>query len=489
MINIQSQKGTLLILAFLILGVLLILGIYFLTFSLTESRISLSQKIATQAYYLSEAGINKAIWKLKNEDPWKTCFATSSIGYGCNCDNWQSSFEINLLPNSTTTVSIVNSECAHGQLTATSTIMTSEKKTAQRVVKTTVYKSLASLTQGAAVFSGGTSENIDIDYSKIRVYGNLFSNHNLKIKYSSTVEVYATGTAKGKILAVGNYDDTGSAVSAYAKCAKNTCYTTSTCECLDKEIFDVWCQEGKCPPKSISTPIVDFDSTATTSFKERAQSAQNQDLCQNLCNGATCICDGAPCSGNNKCILSGTEFEDLLWAAGEGGTLTLNSISSPQIVYVEGNINLKGGRNLVVNGALVANDTINIGEYYKWTRGGQKDEGFSQITINRPTATTTSGLLTKNKINFGSYSSFTTTTITGVVYANNEIRLTSLPQSFTVRGGIIGRKLSFTSVLQWFTFILDDEIVRYGLGYEINGKPINPVYSPIITVEHWEEEY
>lgn len=279
MLKIQLQKGTLLILAILILGVLLILGVYFLTFSLTESRISKSQKVATEAYYLSEAGINKAIWKLKNEDPWKTCFVTSSLAYGCSdCNNWQASFQMNLVLNSTTTVTIINSECARGRITATTTILTPDKKVAQRVVKTTAYKTLASPTEGATIFSGGTSENIDVNFSKLKIYGNLFSNHNLSIKWMSAVEVYATSSGEGKILAVGNYDRSwDSSVSSTAVCAKNICQSTTTCACTDAEKFEK-CQTNECPPKSLTNPRVDFDLSTTTSLRPGLRLPKTRDF-------------------------------------------------------------------------------------------------------------------------------------------------------------------------------------------------------------------
>ena len=494
-----EKGGIISVIALLALGILIFLSAYFLSFVLSESKISRSQEAATKTYYLAEAGINEAIWKLKNDDtitdgddPWEICFVSSTEA--CDCNYWTDTFIKNtdfLLPNSTTVVSIENSECARGEIIATSTLTLPNGKTAQRIVKTTVFKSLASPTKGSAVFSGGTSEDITIDSSKIKIFGNLFSNNNLIIRYQSQVDVYDnldTEEEEGKVLVVNNLNLKNSTVSSTAMCAKNICNTTSTCVCTDTEKFQT-CEENSCPPRPISVPIVDFDSFASTSFKTRAQTAQDAGLCQNLCNGAPCYCDGVPCSGNNKCVLDSNEFEDLLWAAGEGGTLILNSTSLPGIVYVEGPIEIRGGRHLIVNGALVADDTINIGEGYKWTKGGQTDEGFSQITINRPTATTTSGLLTKRKINFGQYSSFTTTTIIGAIYANDEIRLTSLPKSFTLRGGIIGRKLSFNSVWHWFNFILDNEIMLYGLGYKINNQTIEPLYSPIITIEHWEESY
>lgn len=496
------QKGTVLIVAFIIMGVLMLLGVYFLSFTLTESRIARSQTMATQAYYIVEAGINKAIWKLRYDDteadgdvPWETCFVTTTVACG-DCLGWSATFTTSmgeLIADSSVVVGIQNStsSCARGKITATSTIAISGGKTAQRVVETTVFKSLDSPTQNAAVFSGGASENIDVNNSKVRVYGNFFVNHNLNIDNDSIVEIYrSTATSTdGKALVVGNLLGDDQIATSVAKCAKNICNTTSTCACIDPDEFQE-CTETQCRPQPISTPVVDFDSATSTSFKERASSAEAAGDCQVFCKKegqATTTC-------STKCLFEDSDdFEDLLWEVRQGGTLTLGTAATPTITYVAGQVELRGGRRLVVNGALVADRTIDIGERYKWTRGGQKDEGYSQITINRPTATTTSGLLTKAKINFGQYSSIIDSTITGVIYANDETRLISLPKSFIVTGGIIGRKLAFTSVLEWFTFILDNEIVWYGLGYKmiIDGTPtsITPTYSPIVTVEHWEETY
>jgi len=73
----KRKKGVILIVAFLTLGILLLLGVYFLSFTLTDSRISKSQVSATQTYYLAEAGVNEAIWKLKNDSIWKNNFETN----------------------------------------------------------------------------------------------------------------------------------------------------------------------------------------------------------------------------------------------------------------------------------------------------------------------------------------------------------------------------------------------------------------------------
>jgi len=491
---IKTSQGTVVIITFLILVALLLLGSYFLIFILTELRISKSQEAGARTYYLAEAGINEAIWKLGNDDitadgdpAWETDFI--------DCDNknpdpsgdyWTAEFTRSFGDGSSYQVTIQNSACGRGKIISTSTLSLPDGKTAQRIVKTTVFKALASPVKDSAILSGGSSENIDIKFSKLRIYdGNLFSNHNLDIKGASTVEVYDNPATlddpetpevienlEGQVLAVGNLNQSSnSTLTAEATCTKDVC----TDKCTPAG--------SGCPPDSIPLPLVDFNSPGPPcySFKCRAQAAQDALECQVLCNEAFCT------SQPNKCIYTASEFEDLLWEVGKGGTLTLNNV----ITYVTGNVELRGGRHLVVNGVLVADDNIYIGEKYSWTRGGQKDEGFSQITINRPTelAQSPTGLLCQRKINFGLYSSFQPIDITGVTYALEEVRLVSMPESFNVVGGIIARKLSLTSIWQWLNITLDNDIIRYGLGYMIDGEKIKPTFSPVITIDHWEESY
>jgi|GEM_PF-718232 len=496
------QRGVVSIIALSTLVVMLLLSVYFLSFALTENKISKTQGIGTKSYHLAEAGINQAIWKLKydktetdGDDPWATCFVESNGACG-SCDTWAATFTKNtdeLIPNSSVVVTIQNLNCGRGNITATSTINLSGEKKAQRVVKTSVFKSLVGPTGGAAIFSGGSSENIDISGSNIRVFGNIFCNNNLNLKFGSVLEINDSETTEeieGKILVVKNLDISWTSQAiALAKCAKNMCETIETCGCEIEPEFFQECEAGMCRPEPNSVPLVDFDSESLTSFKSRAQFLEDSGQCEILCNGALCMCEGSPCAGGTKCVLDDEEFEDLLWAAGEDGTLTLNNPTNPGIFYITGSVEIRGGRRVEVYGSLIADSTINIGERYSWTNDGQKDEGFSQINIYRPNETAASGLLTKRKINFGLYSSFLPAEITGVIYANDEIRFVSLPDSFTVTGGIISRKLSFSSVWQWFNFSLDDEIILYGLGYKINGDVIDPIFSPIITVDHWEESY
>lgn len=473
----MKQKGTVLVIGFIIMGVLMVLAVYFLGFTITESRISRTQTIGTQAYYLAEAGINEAIWKLKydtttadGDDPWAICFVSTSSDC-TDCNIWQDSFASNYTPNSTTTVSIQNSRCTEGKITATSTVGLPDGKTVQRVVKTGVFKTIGGHTAGITVFSGGGGKHdeMKIESSIINVSGNVFSNHDIKIERKSEA------TVEGKILAVKKVKKKeDSTTTATAICADNICNTTSTCGCPAPEFKK--CEEtpapGKCPHNPIDIPRVDFYE-GSNSYKNQAQALEDTGSCEVLCKKK----DEATTTCSNKCVFDWWEFAYLLWfEVGSGGTMTLNN----DITYVKDSVWLEGGKTLVINGVLVSERNIKIGKDYWWKWMHPKQGGDSRVIVNNDNIEggKSSGLLARDKIEFGKYAA--TTTITGLLYANKEIKLRKMPNTLTVEGGIMAKKIRFEEAGK-LNVTLNDTIIGNTLG--------EPGYSPVITIEHWEEEY
>jgi len=466
MIN-KKRNGAIVIISLLSLGILLLLGTYFLSFNITESKIVKSQEAGSDTYYLAEAGINMAMWKLKNDDttldgdlPWKTCFTTTTTGCpDCNTFSATFSADMNsLIAGSDVIISINNSECGKGEIITTSTVEIAGGEKSQRVVKTKVFKAMSAFidTESSPFFTGGPSENITITSSNLKIEdGNLFCNNVLNFKSSSRIEVYDdpdTETLEGKVFAKGNIIGEEQIAVYEAICSKNICSPSAKCD-------------GECPPSSIAMPPVDFDSASVASFKSRAQA-----------------------SGS---FYTSSQFEDLLWAVGDGGTLTLNN----KITYVTGPIDLKGNRRLVVNGILVTEGTISIGESLYWTKSQQTHYGNSQITINEfptgPEIERAGGLFTKGKLSIGSYSSFMDTSVEGVIYALDEIKLVSIPNLFNLTGGMLGRKVSFTGLWQWFNIKYDYYKIQkaIGLSFPPGGGDLPTEFSPTVTVEHWEETY
>jgi len=480
MIKISQKKGTAVIITFLILITLLILGCYFLTFALTESRISKSQGAGARAYYLAEAGINEAIWKLQNDLSWASDFI--------DCDNknpdptgeyWTAEFIRPFDDGSSYTVKIQNSACGQGEIVSTSRYPLAEERSAQRVVKTGVFRALGSLTENSAFFTGGASENVKITSSQITIYdGNLYCGNVLDIKKDSIVEVYdnldtednpdtenIVENLEGQVLVEGNLNISSDSTldDCEVKCAANICEAcpSKSYSCADVGIDDCSSFTGG------DIPGVDFDSDSKNSFKSRAQTAQNLGQCEILCNGIPCATD---------CIYSVSDFEDLLWQVGEGGILTLNPNNRPNIIFYvagPGGIKLDGSRHLVIKGTLVADGNIDIG----------KQGESSQVVINQP-LDSPSGLLAQGKINF----SYTDFNITGVIYALEAITIRNAQGTFNIQGCVIARKISLESIGQ-LNITLDNDIIRYGLGYKIDSDLITPQFSPTITIDHWEESY
>ncbi len=458
MIKKNWQKGTVVIITFLVLVILLLLGSYFLTFVLTETRISKSQVAGAKTYYLAEAGINEAIWKLKNDLKEDFVRCVNYLEADCGeetCQDWSATFFRTFSDGSRYDVSIQNSACGRGEIISTATLPLPDEKTTQRVIKILIFKALGNLTEDSAVFTGGSSENVEITSSQITIYdGNLYCGNILDIKKDSIVEVCDNPATEddpeteeiienleGQVLVASNLSIKSSILTAEAVCADNFC---------DDEKCAL--AGTACPPEDMGgLPVVDFFSDypecnpPLNSFKCRAQALSS--------------------------VYSASDFKDLLEGVDPGETLILNN----EITYVTGDINLKGGRNLIINGVLVADGNIDIGE---------KGE-LSQIIIDQP-LDSPSGLLAQKKIDF-SYTSFD---ITGVIYALEAITIGNAQGTFYIQGGIMARKVNFGSIGQ-LNITLDNDIISYGLGYLIDGEVVipNPEFSPIITIDHWEESY
>lgn len=434
MTNNFQNGGFVSIIAFIIFGIVLILAAYFLSFTATELKISKSYEKSLQTYYWAEAGINEAIWKLKNDAVWANQFITNPT--------WSASFSRSFLGGSYT-VSIENFEVAQGTIIATSTIDLGGGKTSQRVVKTVVFKAIGSPVEDSALFSDGPSGNMNLSSSNVTINdGNLFCGNTINISSSNitVIDNAETEELEGKLLANNNYIVSGSSVTTEAVCSANRC--DSECEV--------------CPAPSSDLPVIDFDSGVSTSFKSRAQAAEAAGQCQILC-------DGNPCS--TKCALTGNQFSSILSGA---SSITINN----EITFVAGAVDISSKNSLVINGIIIAGN------------GNDLNISSSNVTINRPSSESPSGLISSKKINITS----SVINGTGVMYSSDEFNISS--SSGNITGGVLGRKFDASS-LSPFVLTLSNNVILYGLGYLIDGEAVAPnaQFSPVITIDHWEEEY
>ncbi|MCK5044472.1 hypothetical protein KAR26_01975 [Candidatus Parcubacteria bacterium] len=438
------EKGSLLLLAVLVLGVLMLLGIYFLTFSLTEFRISESQKVATQTYYLAEAGINEAIWKLKNDPIWSSNFITTPT-----CEDWEANFERDpaLFPNGSYEVSIKNTSCGNGVITATSTIDSS-----QRRIEIKVFKAQDNPVSDFNLFTGGPSENMEIRFTDpLNIYdGDVFGNNNINLKQSSKVNL----DGDRKAMAHNNLVVSANSDLNATSCAKNIC--------------DSSCEVDECPPDKIGMPQIDFDSSTLSSYLERAKSSD---------------CSFIRTDGKTNCVFTPAEFEDLMW-----DNYPVLSLPANITTYVTGDINIRAAQELTVNGVLAADRDINIGDDNCWNHSDPPFSrcGFCRLEVYRPGAPgddKPSGILAKRKVNFGKFAGFGALAvyIEGLIYAGAELDFSRVQALIEIHGGIAARKLEFSSMWNGIDLYLDSDVIIDTFS--------EAFYSPVITVDHWEEEY
>ena len=460
----EKQKGTIIIISFIAIAIILTISAYFLNSIVTETKISRSMEKASQAHYLAEAGINEAIWKLKNDPVWSENFISEGLNPDINGNYWQDSFTRDNFEKGSYLVTIQNNARGYGEIISTSEIDFFGKKS-QRKIKAKVFRGLDSPVYDSGIFTGGSSENVSISHSKLTIYdGNIYAGNNLDISGTSEVRVYnnpETDKVEGQIISSKEVNLKGDSIIEYtALCSRNDCYD-------DCEV---------CPPEDFAAPLVDFDSDSEYSFKKRAESFENDDNCNVFCepnNEDKYLC-------SSKCIFSRKEFEDLLSEVGNGGSLILEN----KITYINGNVNIEDNIMLDIRGVLVIDGHTRIG-----TKKPKSGDIGCHIKITSPGPNQASGLLTTGKLDMGESSLREETLIEGVVYAYDEMTLTSLPYKMEILGALISRKFSINSVFQGIEITLDNDKIMRGLGYLIEDEAINPIFSPILRVDHWEEVY
>lgn len=447
----NEKEGVILIFALLILSIILFTSTYFISFSLTGSKISLSQANATKAYYLAEAGVDEAIFKLKNNTSWKNAFETQPTIENPNCSSWSiPDYERNpaLFDKGSYKISIENLGCARAKITSISMIMVEGKKVAQRVIKTEVFKPINTDNDisNFGIFTSGSSENITINsVAPFNIHnGNIFSNNKIKLQFSSNVNVDEKALANNKIeISTPPYE---SYLNASAICANNICEGD--------------CSEG-CPPAKVSMPILDFDLYS--------QASKNND------------CSLTRTDGETNCYFSSSEkFEKMLWD--NYPEITLNGV-----IYVDGDINIRAGQDMVINGTLVSgeNKNINIGKENAWSRPEwpYNRYGYCNIKIYRPDENSPSGILAQKRVNIGRWfgTGLESLYIEGLIYSGYKMEISSVNAPMEIYGGIAATKIILSSIWNGFDVYLDSDIIIDTFG--------DSEYSPVISINHWEEEY
>ncbi len=405
-----NNQGFILLVVFLVVFLLLLMAMYFLSFIITELKISKNQSIAEQTYYLAEAGVEETIWKLKNDNTWKTNFENGT------CNPCQFSRENIFFTGAGYSVQVQSTGAAKGDITSTGSYTFFSGASAQRIVKIKAFKALnPNPVEDIAVFTGDGDLTMSGTIAEV-TDGGLFSNDDIGITFFSNIHTTETASA------VSDIDVDWS----------------STLDADGSEGYEG--QQENWPP--IEMPMIDFDSATANSYKYKAQYNYNPPQ-----------------------VYTQQQFSDLLK---NNPNLTINGIT-----YVTGQVKIKRGQHLTVNGVLAADGTISVGI------GWQDPFSTADLIVNN-TAGQPSGALTKGSFKTGIFGG--NINIAGLLYTSDSVEFdTFLPSVLNITGGIIARRVATSSLWNSLNIIYDSDIIMTALG--------QPLYSQVVTVEHWEEQY
>ena len=136
--KLNNPPGFVLVAVTTVMAALLFLASYLLDQATGEIKISKNENAATKAYYLAEAGVNEAMYKLKNDSTWKTNFINGSFPSGGITVNRNNVFD--QFGNYNLTVTGVGNTPGLADIVVNATYATGTNKSAKRVIKTRLWR-------------------------------------------------------------------------------------------------------------------------------------------------------------------------------------------------------------------------------------------------------------------------------------------------------------------------------------------------------------
>jgi len=399
----NTKHGFLLISSLFVLTTMIIIVSFYLSSVNQEIQVAQIVDTAPKSYYLAEAGIQEAFWRIQNDATYKNNFETNK--------NWTTTFTRNdiLIPGGSYTVTIANTDFATATITATSTISVRDTLS-QRVVQAGVFKAMNdNPINNVTIFGNGKIYSIG---SKVNIIGGgLFSNDDIELK------LFSEWSTEGNAESVKDID-VGVSSSLIAE-----------------NIYD---KNNPPIPEEIITPQIDFDSEDSSSLKSRATQ-----------------------------VYTSQDFRDLLRDS------PITELSG--IIYVTGNVDIKKGQSLTINGMLVADGSIS-------TANGFSFELEPASLIINKVGNEPSGVISKKNINIGGFSA--ELNVEGLIYAGGKFRLQDgIWESVNaiIEGGIIAQDIDILVSWDPITITHNQVYINEALG--------TPLFSQVLFINHWEEEY
>jgi len=423
----RTQHGYVIIVVLILMLVLVAASYFYAGALLGELTIARNNKAASVAFSLAEAGVQEAIYRVKKSDSIERMQFALQNGFSTFTHD-----PVPFLTQGGYTVNIQNS----GPYVAT-VISTGIYKTGSRTTKREIHVGIAEASSsygGGAIFgSGGAGESIaDLDFwaAAVNIFkGSIFTNRDINLKFGANLNIESAYTdplnPKIRIDAV-KYGPGDS-----AKVINQN--SDLDCNCLieddgDEETLQCDPPPGCTPTKLVSSlgmPQINFDYYKTEA-SFHSQYYKDQNAFK-------------------------IDFPKNSSKTYEG------------VIYVDGSLDLDYDRNMTMKGVLAASGSISI------TKG--------QLTIDLGTDGF-AGIITQRDFIVGSEGNFNGH---GLVYTSDRTEIdSSTNYSMNLLGGIVSRRTWFSGYRS-VQITLDPAIMNDTL--KDSGT------TPVIEINHWEEEY
>jgi len=417
----KSKSGIALFSALIVMSLLSLLVIGFLNIIIGEIKINNNQSQAQKAHYLAEAGINWAIDKLKNDSNWNNALIAGNLPKGTT---GQASLDNFLWDQGQVDISVNSIEPGKAWINTQAYF-----NNAVRIVKTKIYQPLPPEQDNGSETRDGSGGSSDPNPEPI-IYPTITANEGIDI--SSAYLTLSGDMLSNEEITLRSYSHVY--VNGIVKSAEKISIGDGCELTADEQIY---------PCQSQYIPSFDFSS-----YKNNADQ-----------------------------VLSSQEMADLLDSS--------SLIELSGIIYVTGDIHIKPGQNLTINGILLTDGSLRVGSH--------NSTQISSLIVNS-NVINPSGVAVKENISIYKKAIFD---IKGLVYCGEQV-YTYKNEIFNLTGGLLANTIIFFDQGIDVQINSDNDLVSLALNPSFSSgggsegedsDDDNGNENLIFDIEHWEEEY
>lgn len=434
--KLKSKRGYVAITVLILMMVLAAVMYLYSDAVFSELAIARNNKSAQAAFSLAEAGVQEAVYRIQYDDAAKNVLLSTTVGVST-----QFSHDPALLDRGAYDVTITNVTKGVVIVTATGQYTIGALRTAKREIKVDIAQATLPLTfpYDSGIYAAGSGAgagsiaDVDFWFAPIKIYGgSLLSNRDINFKFGANVDI------EGAVEAGDNVTISNNPFPSYLDC-----------NCLFND------DDPENPPPACSTsPGCTYLEGVPAKDIPQLDWIKYETIAKNT---------PGPSPDGNQYFANQQAFKAIFppWT----------DKTFEGVYYINSSLDLNDFRTMRMKGVLATSGSITVGHSTNLLK-------FGQILVEPPSVGSASGILTQGSLTVKTVGNFSGT---GLVYAGDRFQIdTSIPYDMNLTGGIISRR-TLIAGFRTINIYFDATVIEAVLA--------NPSDTPVIELNHWEEEY